>query len=50
MGLGNAVISLRNPRMPELAPVEVDALADSGAVHLYIPEHVRIELELEEID
>ncbi len=36
--------------MPELAPVEVDALADSGSVHLCIPEHIRIQLELEEID
>lgn len=50
MGLVNAVISLKNPRMPELAPVETDALADTGAVHLCIPEHVRIQLELEEID
>ena len=50
MGLVNAVISLKNPRIPELAPVEVDALADTGAVHLCIPEHVRIQLELEEID
>jgi clan AA aspartic protease len=50
MGLANAKISLRNPRKPELAPVEVDALGDSGAVHLCIPEHVKIQLELEEID
>jgi clan AA aspartic protease len=50
MGLANAFIVLRNPRKPELTPVKVDALADSGAVHLCIPEHVRIQLELEEID
>jgi len=50
MGLVNAMITLRNPRMPELSPVEIDALADTGAVHLCIPEHVRIQLELEEID
>lgn len=50
MGLVNAIISLKNPRRPELAPVETDALADTGAVHLCIPEHVRIQLELEEID
>ena len=50
MGLANAFIALRNPRKPELGPVEVDALADSGSVHLCIPEHVRIQLELEEID
>lgn len=36
--------------MPSLKPVEVDAMADSGAVHLCIPEHIRIQLELDEID
>lgn len=50
MGLVNAKIILRNPRRPELAPVTVEALADSGSLHLCIPEHVRIQLELEEID
>ncbi len=48
MGLRNAKLTLKNPRKPGLAPVEVDALADSGAVHLCIPEHVRIQLELDE--
>ena len=50
MGLVNAEITLRNPRRPELAPVKVEALADSGSVHLCIPDHVRIQLDLEEID
>ncbi|HSS51720.1 MAG TPA: clan AA aspartic protease [Thermoanaerobaculia bacterium] len=50
MGLVNADVTLRNPRKPDLAPVEVAALADSGSLHLCIPEHVRIQLELEEID
>ena len=50
MGLTNAKIQLRNPRIPELEPVEVDALADTGAVHLCIPPHVQIQLGLEEID
>lgn len=50
MGLVNARITLLNPRKPELAAVEVEALADSGSVHLCIPDHVRIQLELEEID
>ncbi len=30
MGLTNAKIQLRNPRIPELDPIEVDALADTG--------------------
>jgi len=46
----NADVTLRNPRKSDLAPVKVAALADSGALHLCIPEHVRIQLELEEID
>ncbi|MGH7369828.1 MAG: clan AA aspartic protease, partial [Candidatus Methylomirabilaceae bacterium] len=50
MGLANAHVLLRNPRKPELATVEVEALADSGAVHLCIPPHIQIQLELEEID
>jgi clan AA aspartic protease len=50
MGLVNAEITLRNPRKPDLAPVTVAALADSGSLHLCIPEHVRIQLELDEID
>lgn len=49
VGIVSTKITLRNPRKPELTPVEADALADSGSVHLCIPEHVRIQLELEEI-
>jgi clan AA aspartic protease len=49
MGLVHAKLELKNPRKPDLQPVEVDALADSGAVHLCIPPHVQIQLGLEEI-
>jgi len=50
MGLTTAIIQLINPRNRELEPVEVEALADTGAVHLCIPQHIQIQLELEEID
>ena len=50
MGLVNSKVLLKNPRLPELEAVEVDALADSGAVHLCIPEKVSIQLKLETID
>jgi clan AA aspartic protease len=50
VGLVNGKVLLKNPRLPELAPVHVVALADSGAVHLCIPEHVQIQLKLEAID
>jgi clan AA aspartic protease len=50
MGLVTATITLKNPRLPLLAAVDVEALADSAAVHLCIPEHVRLQLQLDEID
>jgi len=50
MGLSYARLKLANARRPELAPVEVDPLADTAAVHLCIPEHVAIQLELDEVD
>jgi len=46
----NAKLQLRNARMPALEPVEVEALADSGVVHLCIPEHVRLQLKLDSLD
>ena len=50
MGLINARITLKNPRETGLKALEVDALVDSGAVHLCIPEHIRIQLKLDAID
>lgn len=45
-----AKITLRNPRHPDLQSVEVEALADTGAVHLCIPEHIALQLRLEPSD
>lgn len=50
MGLVRATISLKNPRLPELKPLEADALADTGAPHLCIPEHVAVQLKLETLE
>ena len=50
MGLVTAKVLLENPREPELAPIEVETLVDSGGVHLCIPEHLQIQLKLQEID
>jgi clan AA aspartic protease len=50
MGLTRAKLVLSNPRRPELQPVEIDALADTGAVHLCIPVHVQIQLNLQECE
>ena len=41
---------LSNPVRNELAPLPVRAMADSGAVHLCIPEHVALQLQLQELE
>jgi clan AA aspartic protease len=50
VGLVTAKLRLSNPRIPSLAEIEVDALADTGSVFLCIPEHVRIQLKLEALE
>ena len=48
MGLTGAKVRLRNPRLPDLEPVEIDALADTGSMHLCIPRWLQRRLQLEE--
>jgi clan AA aspartic protease len=48
MGLVRTKISLGNPKRPDLVPIEVDGSVDTGALHLCIPPHVAIQLQLEE--
>lgn len=50
MGLVHAQINLSNPRLPNLNKLEVTALVDSGAFTLCIPEHVKIQLQLDELE
>jgi hypothetical protein len=50
MGLTYARLQLTNARRPELAAIEVDPRADTGALHLCIPEHVAIQLQLDELE
>jgi clan AA aspartic protease len=50
MGLIYATIELRNPREPELLPVETQALVDTGSMNLCIPQHIAIQLHLEQLD
>ena len=50
MGLAHANIQLSNPKKPELRPLIVKAMVDTGAVMLCIPEHVALQLQLEEIE
>ena len=50
MGLVRTKLTLANPKRLDLAPVEVEALVDTGAVHLCIPERVAIQLDLDELE
>ena len=50
MGHVFADITLSNPREPELEPLAVNALVDTGAMMLCIPERIQIQLSLEEIE
>ena len=47
MGLSFAMLTIKNPRRPELEPITVEALADTGSVYLIIPEHLQLQLGLE---
>ena len=47
MGHILADIQFSNPRKPELHAIPVQALADTGALMLCLPEHLAIQLELE---
>ena len=50
MGLVFSEIKLSNPSQAQLYPMTVEALVDSGAVHLCIPPHIQIQLQLETVD
>ncbi len=49
MGLINAEIELSNPRERNIKPMKIKSLVDTGSLHLCVPEHVAIQLELEEL-
>lgn len=50
MGLVRARIELANPKRKRLKPIHVDAIVDTGATTLCIPEHVALQLQLDETD
>lgn len=47
MGYVHSEITLKNPRLSDLKPVLVNALVDTEALMLCIPEHVALQLQLE---
>jgi clan AA aspartic protease len=50
MGLSYGEITLANPRLQELEPVKINALADTGAIMLCIPPHLALQLKLEAVE
>ena len=50
MGIIRAEIELANPAKPELKPLAVEALVDTGAMTICVPEHVAVQLALKEIE
>ena len=46
MGVIYSNIRLANPYFPEQEEITVDALVDTGATHLCIPEHIALQLKL----
>ena len=50
VGMVRANVELSNPRKSRLKPLTVDALVDTGAMTICIPEHVAVQLQLTEIE
>lgn len=50
MGLVDTGIELLNPKDETLKPVATKALVDTGAITLCIPEHIAIQLKLNELE
>jgi clan AA aspartic protease len=50
MGLVKVDVSLSSPKKPKLKSVQTQASVDTGAITLCIPEHVRIQLDLQELE
>ncbi len=49
MGLIYAQIELSNPRKTNISSIKIKSLVDTGSLHLCIPEHIAIQLELDEL-
>ena len=50
MGLIYTKLNLSNPKDDKLVALEVEALVDTGAITLCIPEHVALQLQLSEFE
>ncbi len=50
MGLVYSEIILSNPVKPDLKPLTVRCLVDSGSTYLVIPQHIATQLQLKELE
>jgi len=50
MGLIRTEITLTNPSAGNLSPVTVTALVDTGAITMCVPQHIAVQLALQEIE
>jgi clan AA aspartic protease len=50
MGLIQAMLTLTNPKRADIQPIEAEALVDTGSVYLVLPEYVRRQLQLDELE
>lgn len=50
MGIIRTTFEFANPTNRDLSPVTAEALVDTGAVHLCLPEHLAIQLDLRELE
>lgn len=50
MGYVHAEINLANPRESNLESINVNALVDTGSLMLCVPEHIKVQLNLEEAE
>jgi len=50
MGLVYSTITLSNPVLPDIKPIEVKCLADTGSTFLCIPSHIAVQLQLKSLE
>lgn len=49
MGLITTMLTLANPKRQDIKAIEAEALVDTGAVYLVIPDSIRAQLQLEKL-
>ena len=50
MGLVYSTITPSNPVLPDIKPIEVKCLADTGSTFLCIPSHIAVQLQLKSLE